>query len=72
MKIASAPFIPWASSLVKASRPAATLRATSWSSPGSKIGITPCSSAPIFASSLSTQTTSWPKSEKQAPETRPT
>ena len=36
------------------------------------IGITPRSRASILRVSLSTQVTSWPKSEKQAPETKPT
>jgi hypothetical protein len=72
MKIASAPLTPAARSVVKVSRPAAALPPTSWSSPGSKIGIRPDSIAAIFPASLSTHTTSCPKSAKQAPDTRPT
>jgi len=51
---------------------AAQLAATSASSPGSKIGISPCRSRAIFAASWSTQITDTPNSEKHAPDTRPT
>ena len=40
--------------------------------PGSKIGISPRFRRAILSSSRSTQTTSIPNSEKQAPDTRPT
>ncbi len=57
---------------VKESRFASVLLRTSSDRPGSKIGISPCFSAAILLSILSTQTTSWPKSAKQAPDTSPT
>src|SRR5438128_2683284 len=72
MNTASAPATAAARSVVKLSRPAAILAATSASSPGSKIGISPPRSRAIFAASWSTQATVSPNSEKHAPETRPT
>jgi hypothetical protein len=72
MNTASAPGTASARSRVKVSLPAATLFATSSSRPGSKIGISPASSASTLPASLSTHVTSWPKSAKQAPETSPT
>src|SRR5215472_10074802 len=42
------------------------------SRPGSKIGISPRFNASILLSSMSTQATSWPESEKHVPATRPT
>src|SRR5205085_6443513 len=59
-------------SVVKLSRPAAALLATSWSRPGSKIGTSPRIRRSILSASLSTQVTDTPNSEKHAPETRPT
>ena len=72
MNTTSDSWIAFGRSVVKNSRSALTLRATSSSSPGSKIGISPASSLPIFASSLSTQVTRLPNSAKHAPVTRPT
>ena len=72
MKTASASRTASAASAAKNSRPSRTFEATSWSSPGSKIGISPFFSRAILPASLSTQVTTWPKSAKQAPETRPT
>jgi len=72
MKTASAPGTAEARSVVKRSLPAALFLATSWSSPGSKMGISPRSRRSIFDASLSTQVTSTPNSEKQAPVTSPT
>ena len=72
MKTASAPVTAVFRSVVNDSRPAAALLATSWSSPGSKIGISPREGARSCSASMSTQVTDTPKSEKQAPETRPT
>jgi hypothetical protein len=51
MNTVSAPAIAAARSLVKASRPAARLLATSAASPGSKIGISPRCSRAILAAS---------------------
>src|SRR6266851_750001 len=72
MNTASAPVTAALRSVVKLSRPAAALLATSWSRPGSKIGISPRLKRSILAASLSTQVTVTPNSEKQAPETSPT
>ena len=72
MNTASAPATAPAVSVVKLSRPAAALRATSASRPGSKIGISPARRRSILAASLSMQVTKWPKSAKQAPDTSPT
>ena len=72
MNTASAPATAIVRSVVKEIRPAAAFLATSASSPGSKIGTSPRCSRVILASSLSTQTTSTPNSEKHAPETSPT
>jgi len=72
MKTASASATGALRSVAKSSRPAFTLEATSASSPGSKIGISPRRKAAILSESLSTQVTWWPKSAKQAPETSPT
>jgi hypothetical protein len=72
MNTASASRIAWAASVSKKSRPALTLLAISASSPGSKIGMPPARSCAIFCLSLSMQVTTWPKSAKQAPLTRPT
>src|SRR5438445_6031054 len=72
MNTASAPATAAARSVVKSSRPAAILAATSAASPGSKIGISPRRSRAIFAASWSTQVTDSPNSEKHAPDTRPT
>jgi hypothetical protein len=59
-------------SVVKRSRPAATLRAIIAASPGSWIGTPPASSTPIFCASTSRQRTSLPTSARQVPVTRPT
>src|SRR5215472_18626720 len=72
MNTASAPSSANLRSVVKVSRPAALLTATSWSRPGSKIGISPRCRRAILSASLSTQVTDTPNSEKQAPETSPT
>src|SRR6266699_3026665 len=72
MNTASAPLTAASRSVVKLSRPAAALLATSWSRPGSKIGISPRCKRSILPASLSTQMTETPNSEKHAPETRPT
>src|SRR4029077_20394703 len=72
MNTASAPSSAVLRSVVKLRRPAAVLAATSWSSPGSKIGISPRCSRAILSASLSTQVTDTPNSEKQAPETSAT
>jgi hypothetical protein len=72
MNTASAPGTALARSVVNFRRPAALFLATIWSRPGSKIGISPRSRRSIFAASLSTQVTSTPNSEKQAPVTSPT
>src|SRR6516165_4516638 len=72
MKTAAAEPTDFARSVVNARRPWRTLLAMRSSRPGSKIGISPRSSAAIFAASLSTHTTSWPKSARQAPDTSPT
>src|SRR5262245_17108908 len=58
--------------LEKLSRPAATFRATSSSSPGSKMGISPVFSLSMRSLSLSIQVTFQPKSAKHAADTRPT
>src|SRR5258708_2246377 len=72
MNTASASLTAALRSVVKLSRPAAALLATSWSRPGSKIGTSPCFRRSILPPSLSTQVTDTPNSEKHAPETRPT
>ncbi len=72
MNTASAWATASARSRVNCNRPAAVFLASMTSSPGSKIGTSPAFSRAIFSESLSTQTTSWPKSEKQTPETSPT
>src|SRR6187455_3060935 len=72
MKTASTPLFSSARSVAKVSRPAAALRITNSSSPGSKIGTTPPRRPSIFAASRSTQTISWPSSDRQAPATSPT
>ena len=61
-----------ATSVVKRSRPACTLRAIISPSDGSKNGTSPARSCAIFAASSSTQTTTLPSSEKHVPVTRPT
>src|ERR1700752_1775191 len=48
------------------------LSATSSFRPGSYIWISPALHPAIFVASLSTQTTLWPSSERQAPVTSPT
>jgi hypothetical protein len=72
MKTASAFATGALRSVVKSSRPALTLEATSASSPGSKIGISRAAHGFDLSDSLPTQVTWWPKSAKQAPETSPT
>src|SRR5712691_8613545 len=72
MNTASAPSTAALRFVVKESRPAAALLATSLSRPGSKIGTSPCVRRSILPASLSTQVTETPNSEKHAPETRPT
>ena len=54
------------------SRPRSAFALTRASSPGSQIGMRPLFRPSILLASLSTQQTLWPKSAKQAPETRPT
>jgi hypothetical protein len=61
-----------ASSVVKESRPARTLLATSASRPGSKIGISPRLSAAILLGVLVDAGHLMAEIGKQAPETRPT
>src|SRR5471030_620296 len=61
-----------ATSVEKCKRPAARLRATTSSRPGSWIGMPPLLSMAIFFSSTSRQKTSLPNSARQAPVTRPT
>src|SRR5207237_8372248 len=61
-----------AESVVNDSRAASTLRATNASRPGSNSGTVPFCNCAILAVSLSMHVTTWPKSEKQAPDTRPT
>ncbi len=51
---------------MKDSRFSRTFLSTSSAKPGSKIGISPRFSAATLSASLSTQTTVWPKSAKQA------
>src|SRR5260370_25356529 len=72
MNTASAPLTAALRSVVKLSRPAAALLATSWPRPGSEIGMSPRFKRSILAASVSTQVTATPNSEKHAPETRPT
>jgi hypothetical protein len=48
------------------------LLATIWLNPGSKIGISALLKAAVVAASLSMHAASWPKSDRHAPETRPT
>jgi hypothetical protein len=57
MKITSDPATASAVELVKARRPASTLRRTMSSSPGSKIGIPPAFSIDTFSGLLSAQIT---------------
>jgi hypothetical protein len=61
-----------AMSVEKRRRPAASLRFTIGSRPGSKIGISPRFSRSIFFASRSRQKTLLPASARQAPVTRPT
>jgi hypothetical protein len=63
---------PSCTSVVKCSRPPATLRSTISFRPGSKIGSSPCIRRAILPASVSMHCTSLPISAKQAPVTRPT
>ena len=58
--------------VVKCNLPAAELRATNSSNPGSYMGIIPAIRLSIFCLSISTHVTSTPISAKQAPDTSPT
>jgi hypothetical protein len=68
--------VPWrtaaSTSVVKCSRPAATLRRIIASRPGSWIGTPPAFSVAIFFASTSRHSTSLPTSAKQVPVTSPT
>src|SRR5260370_4467504 len=70
--MASAARMAAADSLAKDNRPAATLLATSASSPGSKIGSFPFWRVRIFSAFLSMQVSTWPQPEKHDPATSPT
>ena len=72
MNTASAPATAAFRSVVKDSRPALALTATTSSRPGSKIGMPPAFRVSTLPASLSMQITSWPNSDRQAPETSPT